>query len=153
MEKEAIGFKVHWSGAKIALMIVGGIAIIIGAILLFLFVIGGVIGGGIAGGLIGGAVMFIIMPIQVKGLPEELVHIDGQMLYFPKRSIALADIQNVEIGRNGITITPRYERRFAQGYISNMEECANRIRQAVHSQPVQEAPTDINPPDDTNSSQ
>ena len=95
MKKETIGYKVELNLVLVVLMFLAGIALIAGAVFLFLFVMGGAIGGGIAGAAVFSGATLITIGIASKKLPKGLVQIDEQNLYLNKRVINLDQIQNL----------------------------------------------------------
>jgi len=134
MERKAIGFKTKWNPALMVPLFLLGIALVIGGVLFFVFVLRGAIGGGIAGGLIGGGVMLAFQTVAAIFLPQELVHIDSHTVYLYKTSVNIGQIQNIETkGKSVIVITPANGKPVRRGCIKNREECARIIRDAMQA--------------------
>ena len=130
MAQETIGTKAKINIAVVALMVLAGLALIAGAVLLFLFVIGGAIGGGIAGGTIAVGAMLITVGIRSVTLPQELVLIDGETLYLNKRTISLSEIQSVTAKGKTLVVTSTQGKKINQVMVKNSQDCANRIMEA-----------------------
>jgi len=131
MEKRAIGFKKNIGIVPSALMILGGIVIIIASVFMFVFVIGGAIGGAIVGGVGTGAVAMIGYPIKIRSIPNELVFIDANNVYFQNAIIMFSQIRMAEAKGKKLLITPIDGQTMVHGFIDNSEECARIIVQEV----------------------
>jgi hypothetical protein len=127
MNKVTIGYRIDLSVFMSILISAAGAAIIIGAVCLFLFVIGGAIGGGIAGGGIAGGAALCRTGHASRTLPKELVHIDDKRLYLHKTTIELEQIKSVKRQGSAIVITPKQGRAIRQSFLKNSEECTKRI--------------------------
>ncbi|MCL2847605.1 MAG: hypothetical protein FWE13_02485 [Firmicutes bacterium] len=104
MHRQVIGTKAKTSIPKVALIALGGLALIVGGISSWIFLLRGAIGGGITGGLVamGGALMAgAFMPIF---LPRDLVALDDTNLYLAKRAIPLHSITDIRANKNALTI-------------------------------------------------
>jgi len=131
MDKKAIGFKVELNIAVFLLTILGGLALVAGGILFFLFVMQGAIGGGITGALVAVGGMLIYMAIYIKFAPLELVHIDAEFVYFRKTSIKIENINSVSSKGMTITITPKNGKRIQQSFVKNSIQCTEHIKNII----------------------
>jgi hypothetical protein len=134
MEKTAIGFKIEVKMSSIVLLIVSGIIMIGAGIAIFIFAIGGALGGAILGALAGGGAGLIAYAHGSKTLPNKLVYIDDNTVYFQKCSFSLSSIKNVSAKGRILTVTFVQGKPIGQGLLNNAEECAARIMEKLPKQ-------------------
>ena len=133
MEKVAIGYRINLNVFVTVLMFMAGVAIIVGALLIFTLIIGGAIGGGIAGAMGAVGAMLCMTAVGAGTLPSELVHIDDTNLYLHKVTIALKDIGGVKADALTLIVIPKQGRRIRQGFLRNSAVCAKAISEKLQS--------------------
>jgi|GEM_PF-6438681 len=116
--------------------IVGGLILIAGGILFFIYVMQGALGGAVTGACIGAGVMMGVTGVQIALLPAAIIHIDETTLYLPKTSFNFSQLQSVELKGKTIVITPAIGRKIAQGFLKNSSECHQAIITAMQSPPT-----------------
>ena len=131
MGKRVIGKKFKANILMVLAMFLMGVALVGGAIAIYLYVIGGAIGGGIAGGMGALGVMLCMMAFGPRSMPNDLVLIDDTHLYLHKRAIALDQIVGVKGDRFTIIVMLKEDKPVKQSYLKNGKECREHIRQAL----------------------
>jgi len=134
MEKQVIGNKIQIHLAIAILMIAVGLAMIVGLIYMFLFILGGAIGGGIAGA--GGvtAGMIITLAIMSQTLPNDLILIDDTYLYLNRQQIRLDEIEKVSVSRTTLVIKPVNAKRINQMLVKHVSNVANKITEIIQTE-------------------
>jgi len=128
-QKRVIAYKQGLNPALGILMILGGVIIIIGLVLMFIFLIGGAIGGAIAGGVGFLAIGMIGYPIKVARLPNEMISIDDKNLYgHDGLPLAFSHIQSIELKSNTILVfNTASNKPAAIKYIKDKEQVVQTI--------------------------